>query len=53
MFGTLTPDFKDPDCEYSVDKYFWINRLHPSTQTHNMTAHVISQALMTGDDSHG
>ncbi|KAJ8609990.1 hypothetical protein MRB53_038830 [Persea americana] len=45
-FGTPTPDFKAPECEWAVDKYMWLNSFHPSSAAHNFTAHMLSQALM-------
>lgn len=46
-FGTWELDFLDERCPYSVDKYFWMNDLHPTTHAHNMTARAIAMALMT------
>ncbi|QIW99443.1 hypothetical protein AMS68_004961 [Peltaster fructicola] len=46
-FGAPSLTYLDPKCPHSIDKYFWMNDLHPTTRTHNMTAHAIAQALST------
>lgn len=35
----------DPECQYSADKYFWLNTLHPSFRVHNATAKAIAAYL--------
>lgn len=47
-WGAPTPDYFDPQCAYSVDKYLWINPLHPSTRMHNAIAKAVVDALKAG-----
>lgn len=35
----------DPECQYPIDEYFWLNTLHPSFRVHNATAKAISAFL--------
>lgn len=48
FFGATTPDYKDPKCPYSVDKYIWINPLHPSSKMHKTIARAVYDALSDG-----
>ncbi|KAK4503901.1 hypothetical protein PRZ48_004816 [Zasmidium cellare] len=47
-FGTPTWYTKDPECEYSVDEYFWLNTLHPTFRIQNATAREIANQLSVG-----
>ncbi|KAL8673761.1 MAG: hypothetical protein Q9168_001822 [Polycauliona sp. 1 TL-2023] len=38
-------DYKDPDCEYAVDEYFWLNGLHPTYRVHEAHAAQVALAL--------
>ncbi|PSK53167.1 RNA polymerase II-associated protein 1 [Elsinoe australis] len=45
-----TPEWtsSDPSCPYPVDKYLWLNTLHPTFRIHNATAQAIAQQLSAG-----
>ncbi|KAL8996686.1 MAG: hypothetical protein Q9169_003858 [Polycauliona sp. 2 TL-2023] len=38
-------DYKDPECEYAVDEYFWLDGLHPTYPVHEAHAAQVALAL--------
>ncbi|QIX01525.1 hypothetical protein AMS68_007042 [Peltaster fructicola] len=47
--GGIVWNSTNPECEYSADKYFWIDPLHPTTITQSAIAHGIYDALKSSE----
>ncbi|CAK4034549.1 carbohydrate esterase family 16 [Lecanosticta acicola] len=45
VFGAKEWNHKDPHCDKSIDKYLWMNDLHPTTPVFNVTAQEIVRVM--------
>nr|POE46994.1 acetylesterase [Quercus suber] len=48
LFGQATDwyTYNKEHCDYSVDRYFWLDDLHPTFRIHNLTARMVSEFLL-------